>query len=45
MRTTKSIPSLLNIGNTSIYPLDFYKGNIELVSRERMKYVGYNKFL
>ena len=45
MRTTKSIPSLLNIGNTSIYPLDFYKGNIDFVSRERMKYVGYNKFL
>lgn len=45
MRTTKSIPSLLNIGNTSIYPLDFYKGNIAFVSKERMKYVGYNKFL
>ena len=45
MRTTKSIPSLLNIGNTSIYPLDFYKGNIAFVSRERMKYVGYNKLL
>lgn len=45
LRTTKSIPSLLNIGHTSVYPLDFYKGNITLVSRDRMKYVGHNKFL
>lgn len=45
LRSEEEIPNLLNIGNPSVYTTDYYKGNIVYVSRERMKYVGYNKYL
>ena len=35
----------MKIGNPTLYPLDYYQGDITLVSRDRMKYVGYNKYL
>lgn len=45
LRTRNKIPSLLTIGTTKVYPMDYYVGDITMVSRERMKYVGYNKWL
>ena len=35
----------MQIGVPKIYPIDYYQGGITYVSRERMGYVGYNKYL
>ena len=45
LRTRNKIPSLLNIGDAKVYPIDYYIGDITMVSRERMKYVGHNRWL
>ena len=45
MRSKVKVPDVLPIGHISVYPIDFYQGNITFISRERMKYVGYNRFL
>ena len=45
LRSKKKIPFLMKIGNPKIYPVDYYQGEITYVSRERMRYVGYNKYL
>ena len=45
LRSEQKIPTTLPIGNTQIYPVDYYQGEITFVSRERMRYVGHNKWL
>lgn len=45
LRSKKKIPFLMKIGNPKVYPVDYYQGEITYVSRERMRYVGYNKYL
>lgn len=45
LRSEQKIPSLMQIGNPSLYPVDYYQGDIAYVSRERMRYVGHNRFL
>lgn len=45
LRSQQEIPSTLTIGNTQIYPVDYYQGEITFVSRERMRYIGHNKWL
>ncbi len=45
LRSTAKVPYLMKIGNPTIYPLDYYRGNITLISRDRMIHVGYNKYL
>lgn len=45
LRTRNKIPSLLTIGDAKVYPTDYYIGDITMVSRERMKYVGHNRWL
>ena len=45
LRSKEKIPFLMKIGIPRVYPLDYYKGEITYVSRDRMRYVGYNKFL
>ena len=45
LRSKDKIPNLMTIATPKVYPEDFYQGNITYVSRERMKYVGYNKWL
>lgn len=45
LRSTKKIPSLMSLVSPSIYPEDYYQGNITLISRDRMKYVGNNRWL
>lgn len=45
LRSEEKIPYLMSISTPRIYPGDYYQGNITYVSRERMKYVGYNRWL
>jgi hypothetical protein len=45
LKTKTKIPTLLSIGNPRVFAEDYYQGEITYVSRERMKYVGYNKYL
>ena len=46
LRSTIKVPHLMKIGTPVIYPNDdYYRGAITLVSRDRMRYVGYNKYL
>ncbi len=46
LRTTKKIPKILEGNQPRVYPIDFYQGiNICFIPRDRMRYVGTNKFL
>ena len=45
LRSKEKIRFLMKIGNPKVYPVDYYQGEITYVSRERMRYVGYNKYL
>ena len=45
LRSKEKIPFLMKIGNPKVYPVDYYQGEITYVSRDRMRYVGYNKYL
>lgn len=45
LRSKEKIPFLMNISTPRIYTEDFYQGDITYVSKERMKYVGYNRWL
>ena len=45
LRTVQEVPYLLKIGNPKVYPQNYYLGEITYISRERMRYVGHNKYL
>lgn len=45
LRSRDKVPFLMKIGIPRVYPVDYYQGEITYVSRERMKYVGHNKYL
>lgn len=46
LRSVEKIPVLVKLGNPKIYPLNYYLGdNIVYVSRDRMQFVGYNKYM
>lgn len=45
LRSKNKIPVTLMIGNPRVYPTDYYQGEIAYVSRDRMRYVGYNKWM
>ena len=46
LRTTNKIPKVLEGTTPRVYPMDFYKGiNISFIPRDRMRYVGTNKYL
>jgi hypothetical protein len=46
LRSTKPIPKILEGVQPRVYPIDFYQGiNIAYIPRDRMRYVGTNKFL
>lgn len=45
LRTKQEIPTTLPFGTTRIYPSgSYFSGDISYVTRDRMKYVGYNKW-
>lgn len=45
LRSSNKIPFTMQIGAPRVYPADYYQGDIAFVSRDRMRYVGYNKYL
>lgn len=46
LKSTKPIPKVLEGTTPRIYPTDFYQGtNITLVPKDKMRYVGTNKYL
>lgn len=45
LKSKEKIPFLMNIAIPRIFAGDYYQGDITYVSRERMKYVGYNRWL
>lgn len=45
LRSKGKIPFLMPVATPRVYPEDYYQGDITYVSRERMKYVGYNRWL
>ena len=46
LRTVEEIPKLLEGNMPRVYPMDFYQGiNITYVPRDKMRYIGTNKFL
>ena len=45
LRSKEKIPFLMKIGKPRVYPIYYYQGEITYVSRDRMRYVGYNKYL
>lgn len=46
LRSKNKVPNLLSIGVPKVYPKDcYYISDISFVSKERMKYVGHNKYL
>ena len=45
LRSTTKVPNMLGIGNYKVIPAEEYQGEIAYISKDRMKYVGYNKYL
>lgn len=45
LRSKEKIPFLMKVGTPMIYPVDYYQGTITYVSRNRMRYVGHNKYM
>ena len=46
LRTKEEIPNMLPCGNTRLYTSgSYYTGDITFVSKDRMKFVGHNKWL
>lgn len=45
LRSKEKIPFIMQIGTPRVYSTDYYQGEITYVSRDRMRYVGYNKYL
>lgn len=46
LRSKSKIPFTMKVANPMIYPVDYFQGsNVTFVDRNRMRYVGYNKYL
>lgn len=45
LRSKDKLPITMKIGTPRVYPVDYYQGEITYVTRDRMRYVGYNKYL
>lgn len=45
LRSKLKVPTTLMLGNPRVFPIDFYQGNITFVSRDRMRFVGHNKWM
>ena len=45
LRSKEKVPFMMKIGTPKVYPINYYLGEVTYVSRERMRYVGYNKYL
>ena len=46
VKSVKTIPNVMQVGVPKVYGTDYFSGeNIAYISRERMRFVGYNKYL
>ena len=45
LRSVQKIPTIVGGTSPSVFPYDYFKTNIQYVSKNRMKYVGFNKYL
>lgn len=45
LRSKEKVPFLMSIAKPRVYTEDYYQGNITYVSRERMRFVGNNRWL
>lgn len=45
LRSSSKVPFMMRSSMPKVYPIDYYQGEITYVDRNRMKYVGYNKYL
>lgn len=46
LRTTKEVPTPMTIGTTRLFAQsDYYKGEITYITKDRMRYVGYNHWM
>lgn len=45
LMSKEEVPNILSVSNTRVYPIDFYQDSITFISRDRMRYVGYDKYL
>ena len=45
LKSNIKIPIPMQIGSPKVTPVDYYQGEITFIPRERMRYVGYNRFL
>lgn len=45
MKSIEKIPSLMSFGNTKVYSKNYFNYEIPYINKDRMKYVGYNRFI
>lgn len=45
LRSTEKVPFVMPIGSRRVTPMDFFSLEIAYISRDRFRYVGYNRFL
>lgn len=45
MRSTVKLPETMDVGQSRVHSVDYFNGEITYVSRDRLRYVGYNKWL
>lgn len=45
LRSKVKMPFMMQVSTPRVYSIDFYQGEITYVDRNRMRYVGYNKYL
>ena len=45
LKSAFPLPSLLTIGTPSVHPENYFKDSTTLISKNRMRYIGHNKYL
>lgn len=45
LRSVSKIPYMMRTSMPRVYPVDYFQGEITYVDRNRLKYVGYNRYL
>lgn len=45
LRSVQKIPTIVKGTSPSVFSYDYFKTNIQYISKDRMKYIGFNKYL
>ena len=45
LKSKTKVPFLMKIGNPRVYSNNYFQGEITYVSRDRMRYIGHNKYM